>query len=124
MMEAFRHVVRATGHSLAGLSYLVGRELAARIEIAVSAAMVVWLLVLGSSLGEILILLILFCILISVEALNTSIELIANRVSPQPSAFAKAAKDLGSLAVFMVLVAGGLYVAAVTANRVGLIDLW
>jgi diacylglycerol kinase (ATP) len=124
MLDAFRHVVNATGYSIAGFSHLVGRELAARIEIAVAAAAVAWLVVLHSSLGEILILLILACVLISVEALNTCVELIADQVSPHRSAFAKAAKDLGSLAVFVILIAGGAYVAAITADKVGLIQLW
>ena len=124
MREAFRHVVDATGYSLAGFWHLVGREIAARIEIAVSAAAVTWLLILRTSPGEILIFLLLFCILMSVEALNTCIELIADHVSPQHSAFARTAKDLGSLAVFLMLVAGGLYVVAVTANKLGLIALW
>ncbi len=124
MLEALRHVVHATGYSIAGMSHLVGRELAARIEIAISALAVAWLMILRSSLGEILIFLLLFCVLISIEALNTCIELIADEVSPHHSAFAKAAKDLGSFAVFLILLAGGAYVAAVTADKVGLIQLW
>lgn len=124
MKEAFRHVVQATGYSLAGLSHLVGRELAARIELAVCTAALVWLLALRSSAGEVLIFLLLSCMLISVEALNTCIELIADHVSPQHSTFAKAAKDLGSLAVFLMLLAGGVYLAVVTAKRFGLIALW
>jgi len=124
MLEALRHVVHATGYSIAGMSHLVGRELAARIEIAVSALAVAWLLFLKSSLGEILVFLLLVCMLISIEALNTCVELIADHLSPQHSAFAKAAKDLGSFAVFLMLLAGGGYVAAITADKVGLIQLW
>jgi diacylglycerol kinase (ATP) len=60
----------------------------------------------------------------SIEALNTCVELITDHVSPQYSAFAKAAKDLGSLAVFLMLVAGGAYVTAITAEKLGVIQLW
>ena len=124
MLETLRHVVQATGYSIAGGSHLVGRELAARIEIAISALAVAWLLFLKSSIGEILVFLLLVCMLISIEALNTCVELIADQVSPHHSAFAKAAKDLGSFAVFLMLMAGGVYIAAITADRVGLIQLW
>jgi diacylglycerol kinase (ATP) len=124
MLEAFRHIVHATGYSLAGLRFLLRSELAARIEVAVSALALVWLALIGCSLGEILILLLLFCILMSVEALNTSIEVLVDHLSPDRSDFAKAAKDLGSLAVFGLLCAGGLYVFAMTAAKAGLITLW
>jgi diacylglycerol kinase (ATP) len=124
MLEALRHVVHATGYSMAGLRLLFRSELAARIELAVSAAALVWLLVIGASLGEILILVLLFCILMSVEALNTAIEVVVDRISPEYTEFAKAAKDLASFAVFCLLAAGGIYVAAVTAQVFGVISLW
>jgi diacylglycerol kinase (ATP) len=124
MLEALRHVVHATGYSMAGLRLLFRSELAARIEAAVSAAALVWLIVIGASLGEILVLVLLFCILMSVEALNTAIEVVVDRISPDYTEFAKAAKDLASFAVFCMLSAGGIYVAAVTAQRFGLIALW
>jgi diacylglycerol kinase (ATP) len=124
MLEAFRHIVHAAGYSMAGLRYLVRSEMAARIEIVASLLAVIWLVVLGCSLGEIVILLVLFCILMSVEALNTAIEVIADHLSPGRSDFAKAAKDLGSLAVFCLLCAGGLYVLTMTAVKLGLVSLW
>ena len=124
MLEALRHVVHATGYSMAGLRLLFRGELAARIEIAVSAAALIWLLVLGSSAGEILVLVLLFYILMSVEALNTAIEVVVDHISPEYTEFAKSAKDLASFAVFCLLLAGGIYVAAVTASKFGLIALW
>lgn len=109
---------------MAGLRYLVRSETAARIEIAVSTIALIWLVILGCSLGEIVILLVLFCILMSVEALNTAIEVIVDHLSPEHSEFAKAAKDLGSLAVFCLLCAGGLYVLVLTAAKAGIVHLW
>ncbi|MBB6182349.1 diacylglycerol kinase [Pseudorhizobium flavum] len=50
---------------------------------------------------------VLFCLLFAVEALNTAIEVIVDRVSPEYSSFAKDGKDLGSVAVFALLVANG-----------------
>lgn len=124
MLEAFRHVVHATGYSMAGLRFLFRSELAARIEIAASAVALVWLIAIGGTAVEVLILILLFCILMGVEALNTAIEVIVNHLSPDHSEFAKNAKDLGSLAVFAMLCAGGLYVLAVTAAKAGLVVHW
>jgi len=124
MLEALRHVVQATGHSIAGFSHLFSREIAARIELAVSAAALAWLVILRSSAGEILFFVLLSCMLVSVEALNTCIELLTDHISPQRSALAKSAKDLGSLAVFLMLIAGGVYLVVITGKRFGLITLW
>jgi diacylglycerol kinase (ATP) len=124
MLEALRHVVHATGYSMAGLRLLLRTERAARIEVTVSAAALIWLLVLGASTAEILIFVLLFCILMSVEALNTAVEVIVDHLSPDYTEFAKAAKDLASFAVFCLLLAGGIYVAAVTARAFGWIVLW
>ena len=124
MLEALRHVVHATGYSMAGMRLLFRSELAARIELAASAAALVWLLLIGASLGEILVLVLLFCILMAVEALNTAVEVIVDHLSPNYMEFAKAAKDLASFAVFCMLAAGGIYVAAVTARTFGIVTLW
>ncbi len=45
----------------------------------------------------------LLLVLAATEALNTAVELIVDRVSPEFSAFAGQAKDLGSFAVFCLL---------------------
>jgi diacylglycerol kinase (ATP) len=123
MLEAFRHIVHAAGYSMAGLVYLLRQELAARIELAAVALALLWFLALGRPLVDFLILLILACILFSVEALNTAIEEVVDKISPERSEFGKKAKDLGSTAVFFMLTAGGLYVAAVTAKAFGWLAL-
>lgn len=53
---------------------------------------------------------ILFLLLIATEALNTSIEVVVDHLSPDWSEFAKNAKDLGSFAVACLLLANGLNV--------------
>lgn len=123
MLRAFLHVVHAAGYSYAGLKHLVRSELAARIEIFAGAAAFIWFLVLGRSLVEIVVLLIIFCILMSVEALNTAVEEIVDKLSPEHSEFGRVAKDLGSTAVFFMLLAGGIYVLAITADAAGLVAL-
>jgi len=122
MLEAFRHAVHAAGYSWAGFRHLFKTELAARIEVGIAVLALIWLLVLGRPVRDFAILAILFCILISVEALNTAIERIVDRLSPELSDFGKVAKDLGSAAVFAMLSAGGVFLAAVTADAAGLIS--
>lgn len=123
MLKSFRHVVHAAGYSLAGFRHLFRSELAARIEVVAGILAVLWLLVLGRPLRDFVIIVILFCILVSVEALNTAIEVIVDRVSPERSEFGKVAKDLGSAAVFAMLSAAGIFLLAVTADTLGLITL-
>lgn len=48
----------------------------------------------------------LHCTLMSVELLNTAVEKIADLVSPDFHPLVKLAKDMGSAAVFMIIVAG------------------
>jgi diacylglycerol kinase (ATP) len=124
MLEAFRHIVHAAQFSMAGLVYLLRSELAARIEVTAIASAFGWFFILGRELGDFLILAFLACVLLSIEALNTAIEVVVNRISPERTEFGKNAKDLGSTAVFFMLLAGGLYIGAVTADAFGLSSLW
>ena len=121
MLRAFVHAVHAAGHSLAGFKHLLATELAARIEVFLGIVALAWFIAIGRSLPEILGLLVLFCILMSVEALNTAVERIVDRISPERSEFGRVAKDLGSTAVFFMLSASALYVFAMTADAFGLI---
>ncbi len=123
MVRAFRHIVHAGRNSLAGLRHLLATETAARIELAAAALAFLWLLILGRGIGDFVILAVLFCILMCVEALNTAIERIVDRTSPEISEFGRVTKDLGSTAVFFMLSAAGLFLIAVTADSAGLIAL-
>jgi diacylglycerol kinase (ATP) len=123
MLKTFQHIVHAAGYSMSGLIYLLRNEVAARLELLAIIVALLWFFVLGRPVFDYLILLVLGCILLSIEALNTAIEEVVDKISPDRSDFAKAAKNLGSTAVFFMLTAGGLYVAAVTADSFGLIVL-
>jgi diacylglycerol kinase (ATP) len=106
---------------MAGLVYLFRQEIAARIELTVVVLAFLWFFALGRPLADFLVLFVLACILFAVEALNTAVEEVVDKISPERSEFGKHAKDLGSTAVFFMLTAGGVYVAAVTAKAFGLI---
>lgn len=106
------HFFAAAGYSAGGLRRLA-QESAFRQEAALILGMVLLLAVLGASLPEIAGLLALGLVLVAVEALNTALEVLVDHLSPDWSAWAKDAKDLGSLAVACVIGAMLIYVMAV-----------
>lgn len=111
----FSHLFAAASYSAAGARRLLG-EAAFRHElIAFGLVMVVFALV-GASFPHYVAMAILFLLMIAFEALNTAIEEIVDRVSPEISAMAKHAKDLGSFAVFCLILANAGYAGYVVVS--------
>lgn len=106
-VTGWRHFFAAASFSLGGLERL-WCETAFRHEVLFGGLLLPVYIALGARPVEILIYGILFVLLIAVEALNTAIEVIVDRVSPEWSEAAKHAKDLGSLAVMCMLLAHGM----------------
>lgn len=111
-----RRVLAATRYSLQGLARLWG-EKAFRTEAAAFVVGLVLFAAIGADAAHYLILAILMLLLFAVEALNTAIEELVNRISPEISTVGRNAKDLGSFAVFCLLCANGLFVLYVIAAR-------
>lgn len=109
------HVVDAAGYSLAGLRRLMA-ETAARLELLGALLVVVAFLWRGVAPWHWLVAGVLFALVLAAEALNTAIEVLTDRISPEWSQTAKDAKDLGSLAVGVMLLAAGGFVAMVLAG--------
>lgn len=108
------HFFKATRWSAAGAGVLFKGEMAARMELAAGLVGLIWIVAIGRSLVEIGVYLGLAFAALAVEALNTAIEEIVDRVSPEQSDFGRRAKDLGSAAVMFVLTGVGLYVLLLT----------
>lgn len=109
------HILAASRYSLGGLRRLLG-ETAFRHEI-VAYMLVIGLFVLsGVPLWGYLGATILFLLTVSIEALNTAVEEITDYASPAYSEMARHAKDLGSFAVFCLLLANGIWAAFVLAT--------
>ncbi len=102
------HVIAAMSYSFGGFKQMM-QETAFRQEVAAICIILVLFAVFEASATDYLIALILFLILVAVEALNTGLEYIVNEVSPEFSNFAKHTKDLGSFAVFCLLTANGVF---------------
>lgn len=111
------HVVDAAGYSLAGFRRLWA-ETAARLEIGGAALVALAFLWRGVEVWHWLAALVLLALILVVEALNTAIEVLTDRISPEWSEMARDAKDLGSLAVGLMLLVAGGFVAAVLAGLI------
>lgn len=106
------HLFAAGGYSMAGFKRALG-ESAFRHEIIFFAAAILLFVAIGATLAEYLGLAIIFLLMLGVEALNTAIEELVDRVSPEVSRTGKHAKDLGSFAVFCTIAAAALYIGYV-----------
>lgn len=111
------HVIDAAGYSLAGLKRLM-QETAARLELAGFAAVCVAFLVTGAAFWNWCVFLLLAGLVLVAEALNTAIEVLTDRISPEWSQAAKDAKDLGSLAVGILLLLTSAFVLATLSGLI------
>jgi diacylglycerol kinase (ATP) len=111
------HLIASTGYSLAGLKRL-WREASFRQEILGGGAGFLALLLAGASLQSIAVFVMLWLALLTVEALNTAIEVIVDHLSPEWSEFGKHAKDIGSAAVMMMIAVNAIWFVMVLS------DLW
>ncbi len=109
------HVFAAARYSYGGFRVLWG-ETAFRHEVLLGFMMLAITAAFGASLLQLVIGLLLVLVTLAVEALNTAIEVLVDHISPDYSEMAKHAKDLGSFAVFCLLVANGVYFAYVLAS--------
>ncbi|MBB4121650.1 diacylglycerol kinase [Martelella radicis] len=100
--KGFRHLLAAGGYSWQGFLRLLREEAFRHELIGLVVGLAVFALV-GASGVEFMIFVILMLGLFAVEALNTAVEEIIDRVSPERSVEGKHAKDLGSFATFCLI---------------------
>lgn len=110
------HLFAACRHSAGGMRRL-WPETAFRIQLVLGAGALACLLWLGVGGRDLAIFAGLFLILVAVEALNTAIEVIVDHLAPDWQAFARDAKDLGSLAVACVYGAHAVFLGWVLATH-------
>lgn len=105
-------IVAATGYSVSGAQRL-WREPACRQEVMAAGVVLVLFALRGAPLFAYVGFAILTLMVLATEALNTALEEVVDHLSPDWSAFAKHAKDLGSFAVMCQMIGAGLFVAYV-----------
>jgi diacylglycerol kinase (ATP) len=101
-LTGLAHLLAAIRAALAGVRKLWG-EAAFRQESALALAVVGAFVLSGVPGWAYAVFAALFLMLVAVEALNTAIERIVDRLSPDWSEFARDAKDLAGLAVACVI---------------------
>lgn len=107
-LTGFQHFFAAATYSLGGARRLLG-EAAFRQELIGFAVAMVAFVISGASLFQYVAMMLLFLLMIAFEALNTAIEEIVDRVSPEISDMGRNAKDLGSLACLCLILANAGY---------------
>lgn len=101
------HLWAAAGYSAGGVTRLA-RVAAFRQEVVAGLGLLVAYSVMEVTVAVRLSAAVLFLLLIAMEAVNTAIEEIIDRISPEMSDTGKHAKDLGSLAVFCLISANSI----------------
>lgn len=102
------HVFAAARYSLGGVRRLWG-ETAFRHEVLAFVLITGVFALVSAPLWGYVGASLLFLLTISIEALNTAVEEITDHASPNYSEMAKHAKDLGSFAVFCLLLANAIW---------------
>ncbi len=98
-------IVRAAKHSYAGLRHAVVGEVAFRQELILALLLVPAAIWLGDSGVERALMIGVLLLVLIVELLNSAIETAVDRIGAEPHELSGRAKDLGSAAVFISLIA-------------------
>ena len=112
-----RRVVRATRFSVQGFMHAWRHEAAFRQEIALAAVLTPAAFWLGQNALERAMLIGVLLLMLIVELLNSAIEAAVDRHGDEQHELSGRAKDLGSAAVFVVLVLVGVVWGAVAWQR-------
>jgi len=100
----FRRIVDATGYTLKGLRAAWRNESAFRQESMLAVVLAPLAFWLGRSALEVGFLIATLAFVLTTELLNSAIEAVVDRASPELNELAGRAKDMGSAAVFVSLV--------------------
>ena len=106
------HVFAAARYSLGGVKRLWS-ETAFQHETLAFVLITMLFMLAGAPLWGFVGATLLYLLTVSIEALNTAVEEITDHASPDYSEMAKHAKDLGSFAVFCLLLANAIWAAYV-----------
>ena len=110
-------LLRSFGFALEGVSYLIRTQRSAQIQVAIGAAVIAFAIWLGIPALEWAVLILAMALVLSLEALNTAIELAVTLASPQRHPLAKAAKDVSAAMVLIAAIASVAVGFAIFAPR-------
>ena len=102
--RGLRRLINALGYSREGLLAAWRNEAAFRQEILLAAIALPLAFYLGKSGVERALMIASVVLILIVEILNSAVEAVVDKASPEKSELAKRAKDMGSAAVLLALV--------------------
>ncbi|CAG0938573.1 undecaprenol kinase [Gammaproteobacteria bacterium] len=115
--SGWRHLLAASGYSLAGLRAAWAHETAFRQEVGLALILAPLAFWLGETAMQRLMLLGSCLLVLIVELLNSAIEAVVDRIGPEAHELSGRAKDLASAAVFLALLLAAAAWAAVAMQR-------
>ncbi|MBE0584417.1 MAG: diacylglycerol kinase [Desulfofustis sp.] len=114
--QGLARIIGAAGYSLSGLKACFVNEAAFRQEVLFFTILLPILFLLPVSGFMKIVLLLVNTLVLIVELLNSAIEAIVDKASPELNDLAKRAKDMGSAAVLLsLLVAGAAWVVVLSS---------
>lgn len=105
--KGITRILDATGYSLKGIRHSWQYEAAFRQESVLACILLPVAFLVGQTGTQVAILILCVFLVLITELLNSAIEAIVDKTSPEQHPLAGAAKDCGSAAVFFSLVATG-----------------
>ncbi len=106
--KGLRRLVSATKNSITGLGAAWRNEEAFRLEVLLAAILIPSAFWLGETGVERALLIGSVLVVMITELLNTAVEVAIDRIGPEHHELSGRAKDIGSAAVFLSLVLGGV----------------
>ena len=103
--KGIKRLIKAFWYSMSGLKSAWQNEEAFRTEVIIMVFMVPAALWLGTTIMQRVLLIGTFFMVLITELINSAIEAIVDRIGPEHHNLSKRAKDLGSAAVFISLLA-------------------
>ena len=113
----FGHIKNAFIYTFAGLKAAWKNELAFRGEIVVAIVMVPLALWLGRTAVERALLIASILLILVTELVNSALEAVVDRIGPERHELSKRAKDMGSAAAFISMVAAALVWLIIIIDR-------
>lgn len=101
----YRRIIAAGMHSFKGLKDAIQKEEAFRVQIVLSFFLVPAAFVVAADYIQLLLLILSLFIVLIVELLNTGIEIVVDRIGSEFHELSGRAKDIGSAAVFLSMLA-------------------
>lgn len=102
--RSLERLVKACGHSVAGLKACWRHEEAFRLDIALSVGLLPFAFWVGRDAGDYAVLITTLFILVITELFNSAIEALTDRIGSEHHELSGRAKDIASAAVFLALI--------------------